>query len=58
MINLLYIRYTNVLFSQVYSRLQKLLLCLSHEATLSFIEKLDKDYDKDVKSWAMDIEAK
>lgn len=43
---------------QVYTRLQKLRLCLSHKATLSFIETLGIDFDKDVISWKNDIEAR
>lgn len=43
---------------QVFTRLQKLLLCVSHKSTLSFIDKLGQNYDEPVKSWKEDIESR
>ena len=36
---------------QVYNRLQKLFLCLSHKQTISVIEELEKKFDNSVKEW-------
>lgn len=43
---------------QVYTRLQKLLLCLSHKSTLSFIDKLGEGYDTAVHRWREDIKSR
>ena len=43
-------------FQQVFTRLQKLALSISHKATISFVESLTKNHDGDVKGWKDDIE--
>ena len=40
---------------QVYNRLQKLFLCLSHKRTISVIEELGKKFDNPVKEWRDEI---
>ena len=37
--------------NQVYRRLQRLFLCLSHERTNGFLDILGKDYDREVIEW-------
>lgn len=36
---------------QVFTRLQKLLLCTSHKHTIVHIDDLGKDHDCDVRKW-------
>ena len=38
-----------VLNMQTYTRLQKLMLCMSHKATISFVDKLGENFDSEVK---------
>lgn len=41
---------------QTYTRLQKLLLCLSHKRTLTTLDALGKDHDGEVRKWRESIE--
>ena len=42
-------------FSQVYSRLQKMLLCLSHKRVLSTLDELGDDFDEKVLQWQCNL---
>ena len=41
---------------QVYRCLQRMLLCLSHQQTLSILDKLGENHDEKVKVWQSNIE--
>lgn len=36
---------------QVYDRLQKLYLCLSHSKTIQLVDQLGEDYDEVARQW-------
>ena len=40
---------------QVYRRLQKLLLCLSHTQTLTTLDRLGENYDESVLKWKTNL---
>ena len=49
--------HTNVLcLVQTYNRLQKLLLCLSHRATISSVDRLGSNHDTTVQQWKGELE--
>ena len=41
---------------KVYRRLQKLLLCVSHQHSLRCIDKLGEGYDDEVMEWKRELE--
>lgn len=43
---------------QVYDRLQKLCLCLSHSKTIQLIDQLGEDYDEVVRQWKQTADEK
>ncbi len=46
---------SNYIF-QVYTRLQKLLLCLSHSRSVAYVDVLGAEHDKPVLSWKESLE--
>lgn len=47
--------YLSILHVQVYRRLQKLLLCLSHRHTNALLDEMGKDFSSDVYDWKAKI---
>lgn len=43
------------MYLQVFDRLNKLNLCVSHTATVSIVTALGKDHNKEVKKWRDEI---
>lgn len=41
---------------QVYIRLQRLFLSLSHQRTLAYLDKLGDDFDAEVRRWKCSVE--
>ena len=52
---ILLILITIVIYSKVYSRLQKACLCLSHKSTVTLVDKLGANYDDAVVNWKDEI---
>ena len=45
-----------VLIIQVFKRLQKLLLCLSHKRSIAYVDKLGASHDAKVLQWKLRLE--
>ena len=41
---------------KIFSRLQKLLLCVSHNYTLKYLDKIGEDHDAKEMTWKQNIE--
>ena len=48
---------TMVVVLQVYRRLNKLLLCLSHTRTLATLDKLGENFDEEVHQWMANLDS-
>ena len=43
------------LSSQVFTRLQKLLVCLSHKRTVAYMDRLGENHDRAVLEWRQSV---
>lgn len=42
---------------QVFTRLQRLGICLSHKATLNIVDRMGEHHDEKVLQWVQDLES-